>query len=54
MAGGVPVGSGADRHVERHGHGPARHDVPGGANIGLIDQTARFALSRGYHTLGEP
>lgn len=30
------------------------HDVPGGANIGLIDQTARFALSRGYHTLGEP
>ena len=29
------------------------HDVPGGANIGLIDQTARFALSRGYHTIVE-
>jgi hypothetical protein len=28
-------------------------DVPGGANIGLIDQTARFALSRGYHTIVE-
>lgn len=29
------------------------HDVPGGANIGLIDQTARFALTRGYHTIVE-
>jgi 8-oxo-dGTP pyrophosphatase MutT (NUDIX family) len=29
------------------------HDVPGGANIGLIDQTARFALSHGYHTIVE-
>ena len=29
------------------------HDVPGGANIGLIDQTARFAVSRGYHTIVE-
>lgn len=29
------------------------HDVAGGANIGLIDQTARFALSRGYHTIVE-
>ena len=29
------------------------HDVPGGANIDLIDQTARFALSRGYHTIVE-
>jgi 8-oxo-dGTP pyrophosphatase MutT (NUDIX family) len=28
-------------------------DVPGGANIGLIDQTARFALSCGYHTIVE-
>ena len=28
-------------------------DVPGGANIDLIDQTARFALSRGYHTIVE-
>ena len=28
-------------------------DVPGGANIGLIDQTARFALSSGYHTIVE-
>ena len=29
------------------------HDKPGGANIGLIDLTARFALSRGYHTVVE-
>jgi 8-oxo-dGTP pyrophosphatase MutT (NUDIX family) len=29
------------------------HDVPGGANIDLIDQTARFALSRGYRTIVE-
>jgi ADP-ribose pyrophosphatase YjhB (NUDIX family) len=29
------------------------HDVPGGANIELMDQTARFALSRGYHTIVE-
>ena len=29
------------------------HDVPGGANIGLIDRTARFALSCGYHTIVE-
>jgi hypothetical protein len=29
------------------------HDVPGGANIDLIDLTARFALSRGYHTIVE-
>jgi hypothetical protein len=29
------------------------HDVPGGANIGLIDQTARFAISRGSHTIVE-
>jgi 8-oxo-dGTP pyrophosphatase MutT (NUDIX family) len=29
------------------------HDVPGGANIGLIDQTVRFALSRGFHTIVE-
>jgi len=29
------------------------HDVPGGANIDLIDTVARFALSRGYHTLVE-
>ena len=29
------------------------HDVPGGANIDLIDQTARFALSRGFHTIVE-
>jgi hypothetical protein len=28
-------------------------DVPGGANIDLIDQTARFALARGYHTIVE-
>jgi hypothetical protein len=28
-------------------------DVPGGANIGLIDQTARFALTRGHHTIVE-
>jgi hypothetical protein len=29
------------------------HDKPGGANIGLIDLTTRFALSRGYHTVVE-
>jgi hypothetical protein len=29
------------------------HDVPGGANIGLIDLTARHALSHGYHTVVE-
>jgi ADP-ribose pyrophosphatase YjhB (NUDIX family) len=29
------------------------HDVPGGANIDLIDLTARFTLSRGYHTIVE-
>jgi hypothetical protein len=28
-------------------------DDPGGANIDLIDQTARFALTRGYHTIVE-
>jgi hypothetical protein len=28
-------------------------DVPGGANIDLIDQTVRFALTRGYHTIVE-
>jgi len=28
-------------------------DVPGGANIDLIDQTARFAIARGYHTIVE-
>ena len=27
--------------------------MPGGANIGLIDQTVRFAISRGYHTVVE-
>jgi hypothetical protein len=29
------------------------HDVPGGANIDLIDLTARFALSRGFHAIVE-
>jgi hypothetical protein len=29
------------------------HDKPGGANIDLIDLTARFALSSGYHTVVE-
>jgi hypothetical protein len=29
------------------------HDKPGGSNIGLIDLTARFALSSGYHTVVE-
>jgi hypothetical protein len=29
------------------------HDKPGGANIDLIDLTARFALARGYHTIVE-
>jgi predicted kinase len=28
-------------------------DAHGGANIDLIDQTARFALTRGYHTIVE-
>lgn len=29
------------------------HDVPGGANIGLIDLTARYALSSGFHVIVE-
>lgn len=29
------------------------HDVPGGANIGLIDRVARYALDHGYHTIVE-
>jgi predicted kinase len=29
------------------------HDVPGGANIGLIDMVARYALHRGFHTIVE-
>jgi ADP-ribose pyrophosphatase YjhB (NUDIX family) len=29
------------------------HDVPGGANVGLIDLTARHALSRGFHVIVE-
>jgi hypothetical protein len=50
----------------RHGHGLAivgqdnlrrqvlrEHDVPGGANIGLIDLTARFALDRGFQVIVE-
>jgi predicted kinase len=28
-------------------------DIPGGANIGLIDTVARYALDRGYHTIVE-
>lgn len=28
-------------------------DVPGGANIGLIDLTARYALDHGYHVIIE-
>jgi hypothetical protein len=28
-------------------------DVPGGANIGLIDLTARFALDHGFHVIVE-
>jgi predicted kinase len=28
-------------------------DVPGGANIGLIEQVARYALDAGYHTIVE-
>ncbi|GAA1748715.1 kinase [Streptomonospora arabica] len=28
-------------------------DVPGGANIGLIDVTARYALDHGYHVIVE-
>ena len=50
----------------RHGYGLAivgqdnlrrqvlrEHDVPGGANIDLIDLTARFALDRGFHVIVE-
>jgi hypothetical protein len=50
----------------RHGHGLAivgqdnlrrqvlrERDVPGGANIDLIDLTARFALDRGFHVIVE-
>jgi hypothetical protein len=29
------------------------HDVPGGANIGLIDLTARYALRHGFHVVVE-
>jgi predicted kinase len=29
------------------------HDVPGGANIGLIDMVARYAPDRGFHTIVE-
>ena len=29
------------------------HDVPGGANVGLIDLTARHALSRSFHVIVE-
>lgn len=29
------------------------HDVPGGANIGLIDLTARYALGHGFHVVVE-
>lgn len=29
------------------------HDVPGGINIGLIEQTARYALDHGYHVILE-
>ena len=29
------------------------HDVPGGANVGLIDLTARHALSSGFHVVVE-
>ena len=29
------------------------HDVPGGANIGLIGLTARYALDHGYHVIVE-
>jgi hypothetical protein len=35
------------RHVLRE------HDVPGGANIDLIDLTARFTLDRGFHVIVE-
>jgi predicted kinase len=50
----------------RYGHGLAivgqdnlrrqvlrERDVPGGANIDLIDLTARFALARGFHVIVE-
>lgn len=29
------------------------HDLPGAANIGLIDQTVRYALGNGYHVILE-
>jgi hypothetical protein len=29
------------------------HDVPGGANVGLIDTVARYALGHGYHVILE-
>jgi hypothetical protein len=28
-------------------------DIPGGANIGLIDQTSRYCLDHGFHTIVE-
>lgn len=51
---------------DRYGHGIAlvgqdnlrrailrEHDVPGGANIDLVDMVARFALGRGFHVIVE-
>lgn len=29
------------------------HDLPGASNIGLLDQTARYALDNGYHVILE-
>jgi hypothetical protein len=29
------------------------HDVPGGANIGLVDTVARYVLDAGYHVVVE-
>ena len=50
----------------RYGHGLAivgqdnlrrivlrEHDIPNGANIGLIDLTARYALDHGFHVIVE-
>ena len=56
----------AQKIRDRYGHGVAivgqdnlrrvilgERDVPGGANIGLIDITTRYALDHGYHVVLE-
>ncbi|HYH12079.1 MAG TPA: hypothetical protein VD789_06965 [Thermomicrobiales bacterium] len=63
---GSGTSSVAQKIRDRYGHGVAivgqdnlrrvilgERDVPGGANIGLIDITTRYALNHGYHVVLE-